>query len=208
MVVSSSFSLYAPEGHFRSHPLPALCWACWWPGLAGASRPVPKASSRLARLVELAGVLPGSRGAEAGLPPMRAPHLDGGKESQRVRCAGPLHAAGVRGDPPHRGTPVCCSPGSPGREVGLEGRWGGESDRGPGVSPRCAVGASEGRAQPQAGGVQERPSEPGSRARLVAGPGPRAAGCPRANIFPSVVLIKDRIKFCVLKLEQMFVLIS
>ena len=38
--------------------------------------------------------------------------------------------------------------------------------------------------------------------------GPGLEGCySRANIFSNVVLIKDRMKFCVLKLEQMFVLI-
>lgn len=31
--------------------------------------------------------------------------------------------------------------------------------------------------------------------------------CPRANIFFNVVLIKDRIEFCVPKMYQMFVLI-
>lgn len=85
-------------------------------------------------------------GAEAGLPPVCAPHLDRGKESQRVLCAGPLLAAGLRGVP--RGVPACCSTAGPGREVGLERRWGGESDSGRGresqVCRTCQGGAGRG----------------------------------------------------------------
>lgn len=80
----------------------------------------------------------------------------------------------------------------------------GESDTGPGLGvPGEPSEPARGRAGMS--GLREGPSGD------TPGPGSHScnwtwAACPRANIFSDVVLIKPRIKLCVLKLEQMFVL--
>ena len=82
------------------------------------------------------------------------------------------------------------------RELGLgsQVRLRGQGGPGQGGSARGSWG-------------RRRPPGPGFRTSLGAGLGPRGPGLSQSKYFFNVVLIKNRIKFCVLKMYQMFVVI-
>lgn len=196
MVVSSFFSFRSLESRFPTHPLPALREPAGGAEACLGLTACPLGHSKLAQLVIPAGALREGPGAEAGSFPWPHP---------RWQEAGPLHKAGLRGVPPrgpprllqHRKTRAC-------REMGWGGRGGPQAGR-----LRRTMGVGEGGV-----GMSRTPREgvlrysPGKVLLLTGNWTPaEQSGVSQSKHCLNVLLIKDRIKFCVPKMYQTFVLI-